>query len=101
MSAKFDFYEVVRVIGGGTEYAEIWGKEGAVLGKAEGEAPDRSWGYAVSIDGICWDIPEEWLESAGRKMLREDFYSRESIRVRVPEDGRGEIVPDDEIDWGS
>jgi hypothetical protein len=65
---------------------------------SKGDGPDGSWGYAVSIDDICWDIREEWLESTGRKMRREDFYTGESIRVRVTEDGRGEIVPDDEID---
>ena len=99
MPAKFECNEVVRVVGDNPRHKKIQGREGTVLGMSESETNKGLWGYAVSFDDVTWDIMEEFLESTGKKMRREDFYTGESIRVRVTEDGCGEVIPDDERDY--
>lgn len=90
--SKFDFYEVVKIITDDPKYAEVNGKEGAILGMAQNS--DGIWGYAVEIfdeiDG--WSFPEDALVTLGYKMKREDFYTGETIRVEVdPVTGEGKI----------
>lgn len=94
MSKKFDFYEVVTVIGTSHEQlSTILGEEGTVLGMSQDEESGM-WGYAVSMtsSGEVWDIDEEHLESTGQKKNRADFYTGDSVHVKVdPESGEGSL----------
>lgn len=90
---KFDFYEVVVVKDTNDQRnAEIVGARGCVLGMAQCEESEL-WYYSVSIEGICWSVAEEKLSKTGEFRSRSDFYSGESIRVRVdPATGEGSVV---------
>ncbi len=94
MKNKFDFFEVVRVIGtADDQLAPIHGQEGTILGMSQGEE-SRKWGYAVSMtsSGEVWDIDEEHLESTGQKKDRSDFYTGKAVRVKVdPVSGEGSL----------
>jgi len=86
--AKFQFYERVVIL---QDAPEIFGKIGSVLGRAQ--ADDGTWLYAVFVAGPneAWDIAESDLESTGIVDKREDFYSGQSVRVRVSKSGRGTV----------
>ncbi|ETX06705.1 Imm31 family immunity protein [Candidatus Entotheonella palauensis] len=93
MPAKFQFYEVVKVVSAKPELSEISGLTGVIMGMSENE--DGHFGYAVSIFDVDegWCAMEEDLISMGTYMRREDFYDGSSVRVRVdPETGEGHIV---------
>ena len=87
--AKFQFYERVVVL---RDAPEIFGKIGSVLGRAQ--ADDGTWLYAVFVAGPneAWDVAESDLESTGIVDKREDFYSGQSVRVRVGKSGRGTMI---------
>lgn len=95
---KFDFYEVVKVVSNKPNLQEINGKEGTIIGMSKNEQTGN-WGYAVTIheseDG--WDILECDLRSTGKKRKREEFYTGETVKVRVdPETGESILVDDED-----
>ena len=83
MEPKFKFYEVVEIASKRKQLAQINGLSGAVLGMEKN--CDGDWFYAISIfetqEG--WDVMEKELNSTGKMMKREDFYSEESVTVEV------------------
>jgi hypothetical protein len=90
--AKFDFYEVVRVLPTGKYPHGVSGAFGAVLGRAETD--DGLWTYTLSIEGVeeTWSFNEEELEATGQRKTRSDFYDGTKLRVIVdPESGDGRI----------
>jgi hypothetical protein len=92
MKAKFRFYEVVDILGGRAEIAQVIGCRGAVLGMSE--CDDGRWIYSVSIleTGESWVLDESELISTGTLMRREDFYDDSRFSVLVdPETGEGHI----------
>ena len=97
MKNKFDFYDVVLVSSTKSKLSEITNTEGVILGMAQNEETDN-WGYSVSMyvdSDLCWHVMEEDLIATGKRAKEEDFYSGESVRVRVdPETGEGEIADD-------
>ncbi len=93
MPAKFQFYEVVKVVSDKPQLSEIWDLTGVIMGISENE--EGYFGYAVSIFHVVesWFVMEEDLVSTGQYMRDEDFHDGSSIRVRVdPETGEGHIV---------
>ena len=98
MKNKFDFYELVEIIGLGKELDEVRGKKAVVVGMSENEDTNE-WGYAVDINGCDdgWDVMEKDLLSMGKFIKRDNMYSEETIRVRVdPKTGEGDIVDDED-----
>ena len=83
MEALYKFYEVVKIVSGRPNLAEINGEEAAILGMAEND--DGQWCYAVHILGSeeGWDIMESELQPTGCMMSREDFYDGDSVTVEV------------------
>jgi len=98
MKNKFNFYEIVRIVSDKPKHAEINGATGVVAGMAQNEETGR-WTYGVSIDkldGLVRRMDEDSLVSIGVVGKREDFYTGESIKVRVdPKTGEGYIVDDE------
>lgn len=86
--SKFNYYEIVKVISRKEDLKEIFNKEGVIVGKAINE--DGSWGYAVSFDD-GWDLEENELKSTGKFAKEEDFYTGESLRVKVSPAGEGSV----------
>lgn len=64
MKNKFDFYEIVKVVSPEIIYSEIYGLEGVIMGMSQND--DGSWGYAVSVNEIAWDVNEEYLVKTGK-----------------------------------
>lgn len=98
MENKFDYYEIVKIKSGNPELSDVNGLKGAVLGISESE-DSKQIAYSVHIFKLktSWFIFEEDLKPTGMKANPEDFYTGESIKVRVdPKTGEGEIVEDDE-----
>ena len=89
MQNKFDFFEKVKVTHPSKEYKKINNRIGVILGMSQDNEED--WGYAVTIDNICWDIAEKYLVSTGKFAKREDFYDGDSIIFKVNEKGEGYI----------
>ena len=98
MEPKFKYFEHVIIKNSpNTIKNNIQEEEGIVLGIAQDD--DGKWGYGVYINkmGEVWDINENEMESTGKYSKREDFYSGDSIQVRVdPKTGEGFIVDEDE-----
>lgn len=94
MKNRFQFYEVVVVVDNNNESLQaLIGREGTILGMAQ-EEESEEWGYVVSIESIgeTWDIAERYLESTGKFRKRSDFYSGESVKVKVdPKTGEGSL----------
>ncbi|WP_311568326.1 Imm31 family immunity protein [Photobacterium arenosum] len=91
MTAKFSFYEVVKIKTNRSEISEANGLECAIFGMAEND--EGIYWYSVSslTDDFSWDLCEDELISTGRVMKREDFYTGESVTVSVNQDGEGEL----------
>ena len=93
MGARFQFYEVVRVVSNKERLLEVAGLSGAVLGMSENEFGE--WGYAVHIfdKKEVWDVMETDLLTTGEFKKRDDFYDGTSTRVIVdPETGEGSLA---------
>ena len=89
---KFDFYQEVLVISAAPEKSGQIGGIGVILGRTETE-DQRSWYYAVQFgDDDSWCFFERELEATGRTFSKEDFFDGSTVRVRVDDCGRGEIV---------
>lgn len=86
--SRYGWYERVRVTSSDPEKAEIDGKLGAILGKAQDE--DGRWSYGVFLYDlqVVWTCQEDELDATGEFDQRESFYSGESIRVSQ----RGELL---------
>jgi Immunity protein 31 len=92
-AAKFQFYEVVRVLPISADLAEIHGETGAILGLSEHGEPEYEYGIFIERDGHLWSVAESDLESTGVFLQRSDFYDDNvSIRVQVDEQGRGTLA---------
>jgi hypothetical protein len=91
--AKFDFYEKVIVESTNPNLQEINGELCTVMGRVFWDEQDK-WLYAIHpySRGEGWDVEEEDLISTGEFDKHENFYSGESIRVKVNENGDGEVV---------
>jgi Immunity protein 31 len=83
MKAKFQFYEVVRILEGQGVRSHLVGREGVVSGSAQNDKGE--WSYAVFIPSteLTWSFDETNLAATGEFRKREDFYSGESIKVKV------------------
>ena len=71
-----DYFEVVRINDSSSLPAELIGREGVILGRAQDSQGE--WSYAVSVardQGMCWQIESKGIDATGRRMLREDIYS--------------------------
>ncbi len=92
MKPKFKFYEKVKIISTAPKAKKVYGELAAVLGHALDER--NNWSYSVYIyrDGICWGFGEEELEPIGEFDKRESFFTGETIKVRVDEQGKGYTV---------
>lgn len=92
MKNKFDFYEVVVICENhDVDLAGLTGQRGAVLGMAQDDETGL-WVYAVSLDstGDVWNVGENHLTATGEAKERSDFYSGDSIEVKVDrETGEG------------
>ena len=98
-SAKYDFYEKVRVTTTAPEKQIVNGEIGAVIGRAQNDLGE--WFYSVAIykTDTSWHFLESELASTGEFDNREKFYDGSSIRVRVDKEGRGSIAePEEKID---
>lgn len=93
---KFDFFEKVVVASPRPQNARVREKLGAVLGRSRSD--EGVWGYTVSLyeENESWDFLEDELRSTGEFDRKETFYSGDSVRVRVDEEGRGRIAADEE-----
>jgi len=93
MNPIFDFYEVVRVVPNDVVPDGLWETLGVVVGRSD-RGP-LGWEYAVQLvcdDNQCWQLPEGALRSEGRKVLKEDLYEQDPIRVVVdPYTGVGSV----------
>jgi hypothetical protein len=105
MKKKFDFYEIVRIAPqNGTldltgldarkfDYQTLVGSEGPIVAMSRDK---KAWYCLVKLSNKIGDeylIRENDLEATGKKAKREDFYTGESIRVRVdPKTGEGSLV---------
>ncbi len=91
--AKFQFYQVVRVLPISAELAEIHGETGSILGISEHGDPEYEYGVFIERDGLLWSVAESNLESTGEMKQRTDFYDdNRVIRVQVDEQGYGTIA---------
>ncbi len=83
MSAKYTFYEIVKVISDEDVYQEVNGLKGVILGMSENESGE--WGYAVQIFDTdeSWDLTETSLVSEGKFMKREELYDGDIAQVTV------------------
>ncbi len=92
MKNQFDFYEVVVISeNDNADLAKLAGQRGSVLGMSQNDETGH-WVYSVSLDstGDVWNVGEENLKATGEAKERSDFYSGESIKVKVdPETGEG------------
>ena len=71
---KYADWEIVRITSDDPDYAEITGREGAVIGFGdEGDGPIE---YAVYFreEGICWSIPEPGLATTGKISSRAEVF---------------------------
>ncbi len=86
--SKFDFYENVKVVTKDPSLEKINGRKSVILGKTLTE--DGEWYYAIGISGENgWCAMEYDLISLGTFSNKEEFYSGESVKVHVNEDGEG------------
>jgi len=92
---KYGFYEKVRVDSQASEKASVNGQIGAVLGRVQTE--NGIWYYTIYIyvTETSWCFFEHELSPTGEQASREDFYDGSSVRVRVDDEGRGNIVSDE------
>jgi hypothetical protein len=92
---RYGFYEKVRVNSQASEKAKVNGEIGAVLGRVQTE--NGTWYYTIYLysteTSSCFF--EHELSPTGEHASRDDFYDGSSVRVRVDEEGRGSIVPDE------
>ena len=91
---KFTSYEIVRIVNPSKKHKKFEYFKAFVTGMAT----DRNgmWSYGIDFlqnqfgwrDCIC---EEHELESTGKCVKKEDYYSGESVKVIVHPDGRGEL----------
>ena len=109
MKNKYNFYEIVKIIGNKKSLENILGKTGVILGMSKNN--DGTWGYAVDVylndiedkeNSEGWDINEHYLQPTGQFMKREDFYDGSTAKVVVDDKGRGHLkelhLKDDKFD---
>jgi hypothetical protein len=87
-------YREVRVAKPHPEKVQYLNALGAVFGYSEDEEDGRLLAYGVFLFGpdiVVMFRPDE-VEETGKAYTHGDFYSGETIRVRVDKNGRGEIV---------
>lgn len=94
MKNQFDFFDFVEVKHNeDSNLQTLSGQRGSVLGMAQHEET-KCWRYSVSLEfgGEVWDIPEELLTPTGELKQRSDFYSGESVKIKVnPNTGEGSV----------
>lgn len=93
-SNKFDLYEVIKVLpNDNLELAQLMGERGTILGMAQNEE-SKEWSYSISLEssGEVWCVREVDMEATGEVRNHSDFYTGESVKVRVdPETGEGSM----------
>lgn len=89
---KFAYYEKVIIKTKDPKKLEIDGELGAIMGWSEAEDGRVTYSVHVYRTDISWCAYESELSPTGEFDRRETFYDGTSIRVRVDERGRGEIV---------
>ncbi|MGH3695389.1 MAG: Imm31 family immunity protein [Pseudonocardiaceae bacterium] len=93
-TAKYEFYEVVRLEPRERSLERLRGQDGAVVGRAEDDLGNWTYGVHVYKLNEVWSFQEEDLRPTGRMDRRETFYDSTSVRVAVdPDTGEGEVVP--------
>lgn len=89
---KLDFFEIVKINTTRNKEKKLNDMEGVVL--AIGEENGEIDGYDVYVfqkEATYGFYPDE-LVSTGKKIKKEDFYDGTSIKVKVNEDGSGEML---------
>ena len=87
----FKFYEVVKVVTD-DDLLGIKGLTGAILGMAQNDAHEWSYGVHIFDKQEVWDVPEADLASTGQQMKEDDFYDGRTLKVRVnPKTTGGEM----------
>ena len=91
----FQYYEVVKVVSENSTLREINGMTGAILGMAQNDNGEWSYGVQILETNENWDIRESDLVATGKLMKRGDFYDDSSVKVVVdPETGEGNMSVD-------
>lgn len=84
MSARFQFYEIVRVIGNNPRSQQnLIHKEGIVLGMSDPDGDNkREYGVHINEFMETFSFFEDLLESCGRSGSRQDVIARPLRRKR-------------------
>ncbi len=88
---RYEFYQEVQVRTSDPKKSHLNGRIGVVFGRTE-TSENTSWGYGVQLQDKCWFFYEYEIQPTGRQFRREDFYDGSSVRVRVDENGRGNLA---------
>jgi Immunity protein 31 len=88
---KYDFDSEVVVLPT-TRLRRYAGRKGVVAGIGEDEGHGASYAVAFPNEDMLVSFWEWELEGTGAKVSREDARSGEPIKVRVKDDGSGEVV---------
>ena len=89
---KFTLYEEVKVNSSKKNLEEINGKLAVIVSDPSTEPDDEYLTVFVLKDEECWCVSKHDLDSTNRFYKHEDFYDGSSIKVKVDEKGRGEIL---------
>lgn len=97
MKNKYDFDDIVIVVGKKKSLDRIRNKGGIIQGMVQDEVTTE-WVYAVEVpndNGIVWSIYESDLMPTNEKSDPDQSQSVGSIRVQVdPNTGEGRVVDD-------
>ena len=88
---KHDFHDEVLVLPK-TRLAQYAGRKGVVMGIGEDEGQGVSYAVKFPDEDVLASFWEWELEATGVKFNAEDFQTGESIKVRVKDDGGGEMA---------
>lgn len=85
MNSKYDFYEIVIIKTIKPNLKKYNGCEVIIIGKSQSEKDPNIWAYSVSVPDKEENIfvLEEDVHSTGKVANREDFYTGESIIVKI------------------
>ena len=77
MDAKFKYLEKVIIKTDDSEYSEIKGKQGVVIGQPDNNDNDKTYIiYFILTDNDSWAVPEKYLVSLGQFENEENIYEK-------------------------
>jgi hypothetical protein len=88
---KYNFYNEVLILPT-TRLARHAGRKGVVMGIGEDEGNGVSYAIAFPDDDVLVSFWEQELEATGVTFSEDDFPAGESVKVRVKQDGSGEMA---------